>query len=82
MAGNWRYNLYNAMQDPNLIVYKDQVIVIIKDKYPKSELHFLVMPIQKIDDLRFLTHIHFQLLNHMDRVTQRFVQNFPGYTFW
>lgn len=82
MAGNWRHNLYKAMQDPNLIVYRDQVIVIIKDKYPKSELHFLVLPLQKIDDLQFLTHIHFQLLDHMERVTQQFVQKFPGYTFW
>lgn len=85
MAGNtghWRYNLYNAMKDPSLIVYKDQVIVIIRDKYPKSELHFLVLPLQKLDDLRYLTQNDFQLLCHMGTVTERFILNFPGYTFW
>lgn len=31
----WQMKLYQAMNDKKLIVYKDERIVIIRDKFPK-----------------------------------------------
>ena len=33
--GHWSGGLKDSMKDPDLIVFKDNIIVIIKDKYPK-----------------------------------------------
>uniref|UniRef100_A0A1B6LNM4 HIT domain-containing protein n=1 Tax=Graphocephala atropunctata TaxID=36148 RepID=A0A1B6LNM4_9HEMI len=79
---HWQFNLYNAMQDPSLIVFRDHSIVIIRDKFPKSEVHFLVLPLSKINDLKSLTSGHISLMHHMEIVTQQFIQGYPGRTFW
>lgn len=85
MASNkmhWQLNLYNAMQDPKLIVYKDQLVVIIKDKYPKSVYHFLVLPLGNIQNLKMLTSGHINLIRHMVMVADRFISKYPGNSFW
>ena len=35
LSGAWNMGLKTSMQDPDLQVYKDDLVVIIKDKYPK-----------------------------------------------
>uniref|UniRef100_A0A1B6J235 HIT domain-containing protein n=1 Tax=Homalodisca liturata TaxID=320908 RepID=A0A1B6J235_9HEMI len=79
---HWQYNLYNAMQDPNLIVFRDNLIVIIRDKFPKSEFHFLVLPLGRIDNLKTLTSSHIPLIHHIELVTEQFIRGFHGRTFW
>lgn len=85
MASNgyhWKFNLYKAMKDPKLVVYEDDVVVIILDKYPKSELHFLVLPKTEIPNVASLHTYHISLLQHMDTVTKHYVQQYRGRRFW
>ncbi|XP_054290461.1 aprataxin-like [Macrosteles quadrilineatus] len=77
----WQFNLYKAMRDPSLIAYEDELVVIIKDKYPKSEEHFLVLPQATIPEIRSLNASHLPLLRHMDQVSRSFCANF-NHVFW
>lgn len=79
---NWKYGLHNAMRDPNSVIYQDNLVIIIKDKYPKSIHHFLVLPVGKVKDLKALTRSHIQLIEHMVMVAARLTDKFPGNSFW
>lgn len=60
--------LDESMRDPALIVYADDRIVIIKDKYPKARHHFLVLPkdLENVADLKALRGPrHVDLLKYM-----------------
>ena len=52
---HWSQGLYASMNDKDLVVYKDDMICIVKDKYPKAIKHFLVMPIEKLQTLNDLS---------------------------
>ena len=39
--GHWSLGLLDSMNDPELQVYKDDQMVIIKDKYPKVSENFV-----------------------------------------
>jgi aprataxin len=41
---HWSQALFASMEDPELLEYEDDKISIIKDKYPKAKMHFLVLP--------------------------------------
>ncbi|GIY98065.1 aprataxin [Caerostris extrusa] len=43
-TGHWSQGLKASMEDPNLIVDSDDLVVIIKDKYPKAQHHYLILP--------------------------------------
>ncbi|CAE1323938.1 APTX [Acanthosepion pharaonis] len=57
--------LLASMEDPKLRVEADDKIVIIKDKYPKAKYHFLVLPKEKIPNMKSVNKDHIQLLKHM-----------------
>ncbi|KAK3095330.1 hypothetical protein FSP39_013308 [Pinctada imbricata] len=73
----WKNGLKTSMEDPELVVYKDDKITVIKDKYPKArncvyiyiqaKYHFLVMPKENIPNLKSLTGSHIDLLKYMQR---------------
>lgn len=63
---DWRNNLLMAMNDPKLITYRDRYIVIIKDKYPKSEFHYLILPYEDIPDLKSCGYEHRMLIEYME----------------
>ncbi|KAJ8271269.1 hypothetical protein COCON_G00101280 [Conger conger] len=65
------------MQDPTMQVYKDETVVVIKDKYPKARYHWLVLPWEAVASLRALQGAHCGLLRHMQRVADRMVQQCP-----
>lgn len=58
-------------------VYKDDMVVVIKDKYPKARYHWLVLPWDSISSLKVLRSEHCDLLKHMQHVGDRMVQQCP-----
>lgn len=75
--GHWSQGLKTSMQDPKLQVYKDDKVVVIKDKYPKARYHWLVLPWQTISSLKALREEHCDLVKHMQQVAERTVQQCP-----
>ncbi|XP_076876578.1 aprataxin isoform X2 [Brachyhypopomus gauderio] len=76
-AGHWNQGLKVSMQDPKLQVYKDEKVVVIKDKYPKARHHWLVLPWESIPSLKALRLKHCDLLKHMQHVGGSMVQQCP-----
>ncbi|XP_072036918.1 aprataxin-like [Amphiura filiformis] len=72
--GHWSMGLLDAMKDPQLQVHKDDKVVIIKDKYPKAEFHYLVLPKQNIPRLKALKPEHLDLLKHMHKVGDKIIK--------
>ncbi|XP_010743200.2 aprataxin isoform X3 [Larimichthys crocea] len=75
--GHWSQGLKGSMQDPKMQVYKDDKVVVIKDKYPKARYHWLVLPWQSISSLKALREEHCKLMKHMQRVGEQMVQQCP-----
>ncbi|XP_061779057.2 aprataxin isoform X3 [Nerophis lumbriciformis] len=76
-VGHWSQGLKASMQDPNMQVYKDDQVVVIKDKYPKARYHWLVLPWVSIASLKALRKEHCGLLRHMHGVAEQMVQQCP-----
>ncbi|XP_030584879.1 aprataxin isoform X2 [Archocentrus centrarchus] len=76
-AGHWSQGLKTSMQDPNMQVYKDDKVVVIKDKYPKARHHWLVLPWQSIPSLKALRAEHCDLVKHMQEVADQMIQQCP-----
>ncbi|XP_076046128.1 aprataxin [Oratosquilla oratoria] len=79
--GHWSKGLLASMNDPNLIVESDEHIVIIKDKYPKARYHFLILPREKIPNLKSLKANQVDLLQYMDERAQLLGARHPQVTF-
>ncbi|KAG9333581.1 hypothetical protein JZ751_011318 [Albula glossodonta] len=75
-AGHWSQGLKVSMQDPKMqaSVFRDERVVVIKDKYPKARYHWLVLPWEAISSLKALRGDHCALLRHMQSVGQRMVE--------
>lgn len=81
--GDWHNNLLKAMNDPNLVVHRDKQVVIIKDKYPKSEFHYLVLPYNDIPSLFVCSYQHKMVIEHMETVAREFARSHQnGKIFW
>ncbi|XP_075060729.1 aprataxin [Mixophyes fleayi] len=72
--GHWSQGLKASMQDPNMQVFKDDKVVVIKDKYPKARYHWLVLPWESISSLKVLRAEHIELLQHMHSVGEKIAQ--------
>ncbi|XP_029286676.1 aprataxin isoform X2 [Cottoperca gobio] len=75
--GHWNQGLKTSMQDSKMQVYKDDKVVVIKDKYPKARYHWLVLPWQTISSLKVLREEHCALVKHMQQVADQMVQQCP-----
>ena len=64
-AGHWAMKLLASMENPELVVSSDDLVVTIKDAYPKAKHHYLVLPRADIPHLRALGSSHVALLEHM-----------------
>ncbi|XP_055333497.1 aprataxin-like [Paramacrobiotus metropolitanus] len=64
-ASGWMMSLISAIQDPRLHIYSDSQVVVIRDKFPKSRHHYLMLPRCAIDTLTDLTSAHIPLVEHM-----------------
>lgn len=71
---HWSMGLLNSVDDPELFVESDDLITVIKDKYPKAERHYLVIPKENISSLKTVTKKHLTLLQHMDNVANKLCQ--------
>ncbi|XP_047557004.1 aprataxin [Lutra lutra] len=76
--GHWSQGLKISMQDPKMQVYKDEQVVVIKDKYPKARHHWLVLPWAAISSLKVVTREHLELLKHMHTVGEKMITDFAG----
>ncbi|XP_058496846.1 aprataxin [Solea solea] len=76
-VGLWSQGLKISMQDPKMQLYKDDKVVVIKDKYPKARHHWLVLPWQSIPSLKALCEEHCDLVKHMQQVADQMVQQCP-----
>lgn len=47
----WQAALKQAIKDPQLVLIKSNVAVVIRDKYPKARKHFLVLPYENISSI-------------------------------
>ncbi|XP_069778925.1 aprataxin isoform X2 [Narcine bancroftii] len=70
----WNQGLKVTMQDPKFQIYKDDTVVVIKDKYPKARFHWLVLPLEPISSLKAVRENHLNLLQHMNKVGEKLVQ--------
>ncbi|XP_066581138.1 aprataxin isoform X2 [Prorops nasuta] len=73
--------LLNSMADPKCIIKEDDTVVVIKDKYPKAQHHFLVLPKINIPSIRHISQEHNNLLFHMDKIANDIVQKYKEYKF-
>ncbi|XP_076807726.1 aprataxin-like [Clavelina lepadiformis] len=70
MKGHWSQGLKASMTDPKSIIFQDNLIVVIKDKYPKARIHWLVLPLEEIAHAGQLKPNHVDLLKHMLKVAK------------
>lgn len=60
-----------------LLYYKDDLCTVIYDAYPKSKVHFLIMPNDtNILSLNELTKDHIPLIQHMQDIANRIIQQY------
>lgn len=64
-SSHWSMGLDASMKDPDMVVQSDELTVTIKDRYPKAQHHYLVLPRQNIKSLKHLNKDHLSLLNIM-----------------
>ncbi|KAM9818540.1 aprataxin [Syngnathus typhle] len=76
-VGHWSQGLKASMQDSKMQVYKDDQVVVIKDKYPKARYHWLVLPWLSIPSLKALRNEHSNLVKHMQKVAEQMIQQCP-----
>ena len=60
--------LLHTVDDPQFFTKADELVNVIKDKYPKAKFHYLIMPKAKIASLKSVTSEHVSLLKHMEEV--------------
>ncbi|XP_007904794.1 aprataxin isoform X1 [Callorhinchus milii] len=76
-SGHWSQALKVSMQDPTMQLYKDDKVVVIKDKYPKAHYHWLVLPWVSIPSLKAVRSDNLSLLKHMHQVGEKMVSECP-----
>jgi aprataxin len=64
----WNMKLFEAMENPSLVIDdSDDLVVVIKDAFPKAKHHFLVLPREVIPEIKHVSRDHLDLLKHMKR---------------
>ncbi|XP_050448242.1 aprataxin [Cataglyphis hispanica] len=79
--GHWSAGLLTSMEDPECMVKEDDKIVVIKDKYPKAQFHYLVLPKENILSIRQVKKNHQDLLMHMHEVARGLVEKHTDHEF-
>lgn len=80
-SNHWSQGLYASMNNPDMKIYEDDQVVIIKDKYPKAHHHFLALPQIKIKDLASMDRSHIPILKHMHQKGTDLIQKYPESEF-
>lgn len=74
--GHWSMGLLNSLNNPEVYVQADSLVTVIEDKYPKAEIHYLVLPKENISSLKAVTKEHLPLLKHMDNVATKLCEGY------
>ncbi|KAK1128726.1 hypothetical protein K0M31_019877 [Melipona bicolor] len=67
---HWAMGLLVSMEDPQYKVKEDDKVTVIKDKYPKAQYHYLVIPKADIPSLWHIKKENEDLLIHMHCVAE------------
>lgn len=78
---HWSAGLLKSMEDPECKVKEDDKVVVIKDKYPKAQFHYLVLPKEDINSIRIIQGNHHDLLIHMHNVARTLVEEQSNHEF-
>ncbi|KAL1129170.1 hypothetical protein AAG570_013700 [Ranatra chinensis] len=65
---SWKFGLLASAKNPDLQIFTNDQITVVKDMYPKAELHYLVLPKERIDTLKNLQKDHVNLLKSMHEI--------------
>ncbi|XP_013146768.1 PREDICTED: aprataxin [Papilio polytes] len=65
---HWSMGLVESMKDADLIYKDSDRIVVIRDKYPKAKIHFLVLPKENITSIYKLTTKDVALLQEFGEI--------------
>jgi len=76
---HWSKNLVADMSDPEAVVFEDEELCVIKDKYPKARIHLLVLPKdERLNSIQNLDRGHAPLVRRMEAAGRMAVQKrFP-----
>lgn len=72
---HWATGLLVSMEDPQLRVKEDDQIVVIKDKYPKAQFHYLILPKADIPSLWHIKKENEDLLLHMHNIANDLIKD-------
>ncbi|XP_055304751.1 aprataxin-like protein [Sitodiplosis mosellana] len=72
--GSWSLGLLNTMKDPNNWIISNKEAIVMVDKFPKAEFHFLVLPKENIPNIFQLSKDHLNLLNEMYLLAQNVIE--------
>lgn len=78
---HWSAGLLISIEDPECKVKEDDKIIAIKDKYPKAQFHYLVLPKEDIPSIWHVKKDHQDLLMHMHNVACDLVNNQADHEF-
>ncbi|CAK9802780.1 APTX [Anthophora plagiata] len=78
---HWATGLLVSMEDPQLKVKEDDRVIVIKDKYPKAEFHFLILPKADIPSIWHVKKDNEDLLLHMQNVADELTKEHKDYEF-
>ncbi|CAG4950040.1 unnamed protein product [Colias eurytheme] len=65
---HWSLGLLESMNDPKSIYKETKKVVVIKDKYPKAKVHYLVLPRDEISSIYKLNKDHVDLLEEFGKI--------------
>lgn len=71
---SWKFALINILKDETKLLYSDSEIAIAADCFPKSEVHYLVLPKQNIPSIKDVNRSHIELLKKMDLTGREFAR--------
>ncbi|VVD03177.1 unnamed protein product [Leptidea sinapis] len=68
VKNHWSLGLLESMNDPSSVYKETDKVVVIKDKYPKAKVHYLVLPRDNINSIYNLDKSHILLLEEFGKV--------------
>lgn len=77
---HWSLSLLDSMKDPNSIVKSTEKLVVIRDKFPKAKVHYLVLPHEEISGIYKLNRSHVNLLEDFGQMYKK-IQEDEDYSF-
>lgn len=74
VSKGWTAGLLYTIKDPNNHIISTKDAVVIHDKYPKAQHHYLVLPKLDIPDIFHLNKNHLPLLEELFQLAQNVIE--------